>query len=117
MSGSIHYFDYKSDAGTDYFVRMDKSNGLVVGNVQLASNTRPGVPRNIEPRYAIYRSLDRKVTRKIIIGSNAANVVSTLPQTFSDPAISATGSSPVYLSAFVPERTKLASVVDTGLLT
>lgn len=116
MAGSIHFFQYTADNGQTYHVRMDKSNGLVVGNPQLSNNTFTGVPRNITPRFAFYKSVDGKVTRRVVISSNAANIVATLPQSFTDPVISANGSGAVFLSAFSPERTKLPQTTDTGLL-
>ena len=117
MSGSIFDFNYKTDAGQDCFVRMDKSNALIVSNTANNSATVPGVPANVTPRFATYRSLDNKVTRKIIVGSNTTNVVANLPASFSDAYIAATGSNPVFLASFSPERRRLPQITDTGLTT
>lgn len=116
MSGSIHNFIYQAGNGQDYAVRMDKSNGLIVGNAQLG-NELPGLPANIQPRYALYQSADGKVSRKIIVCSRAPNVLGNLPQSFTDPYINATGSSPVFLKFFSNEKVSIYSTTDTGLTT
>lgn len=114
MAGSIADFIYQAGNGEDYWMRTDKSNSILMGNQPVQTTARPGVPRSIEMRYAVYQSIDNKVTRKIPIGSRTANITN-LPQSFSDAVINANGSGAVYLRRFVAEEFALPNTVDTGL--
>lgn len=70
MAGSLKYFVYTTDEGDDFGLKADESNTEAVnGAVQDfpagAPPTLYTLPRNVQPRYLTYRSVDGTVTRKI----------------------------------------------------
>lgn len=69
MSGSIKWFDYTTDGGDVFGIRMDESNGELVGNTDTGAT--PGsiyaLPSNIKPRTATYISPDGRTRREVVI--------------------------------------------------
>lgn len=116
MAGSIKWFKYTSDTGQEFGISMDESNGEAVSNSDVtgADAGLLALPRNIKPRYAVYRSTDGRYTRKIPV-TNRTATVATLPATITiDPegAVSETLS----LAFFQGERVvRIVRADDTGL--
>jgi hypothetical protein len=83
MAGSRKWFLYTTNGGTNYALNMDESNGEAVGNTDLTSANNPNIalPRNIKPRYALYRSDDGKTSRKIPVTANNVDLAD-LPANF-----------------------------------
>lgn len=78
MAGSLKWFKYETDNGDSFGVLMDESNGEAVGNQDFVVSdylvVRYALPRNVEPRYALYRTQDGKQTAKIILTDPAASI-------------------------------------------
>jgi hypothetical protein len=94
MAGSIKYFKYTTTGGTDYGIRMDESNGIAVGNTDVVAADLPlqELPKNITPRYVLYRSANGLTTRKIPVTANNVDVTD-LPATITvaSPIVAAAG--------------------------
>jgi hypothetical protein len=79
MAGSIHNFNYYTDANTKFIVRMDESNGKAIGNEEMNETLSfVGLPKNLTPRYVVYRSNDGRTKRKIVISKKDTNVPATI---------------------------------------
>lgn len=87
MAGSLKYFKYTTSGGTAYALKMDESNGVAVGNTDVVAADLPLVelPRNIKPRYCLYRSADGLTTRKIPVTANNVDLAA-LPANFQVPS-------------------------------
>lgn len=118
MAGSLKDFKYTTGDGRNFAVKMDESNGEAVGNADMLladEGDLDRLPRNIEPRYAIYRSLDGRVTRKVIITNPAANIT-TLPTSFDVSSIDGNPAVAVILTSFKGEnQSRIPTARDTGL--
>ena len=75
MAGSLDEFEYISDDGDSYWVRCDVSNANAIQSPARPIEGTVGLPKNIKPRYVLYRSADNLYQRKIIVLSN-----DTLPE-------------------------------------
>lgn len=118
MAGSLKYFVYTTSGGSTYPIRMDESNGEAVGNSDLTDSstlTGQGLPRNISPRYALYRSLDGLTTRKIPVTANNVDL-EDLPASFTvaSPVVGGTDIT-VYRQSLAGEVQRAALPADTGL--
>ena len=84
MAGSIKTFQYEDNNGNFWAVNMDESNGEAVGNTDFtdASTAEFFLPRNVEARYANYRSADGLYNRTIIVTDPNATT-SSLPSQIS----------------------------------
>lgn len=116
MAGSIRWYVYTSDAGTDFAIQADKSN---IAAVNASGASAPGalplaaVPRNIRPRYALFSDTTGTITRKVVLlkpsdVANLSNTASFVPQ-----GETAT----VRLSSLVGEKITLPKLADTGQTT
>lgn len=116
MAGSIKYFKYTSDDGTDWALRMDESNGEAIGNADLGvldTGLINEIPKNIEPRYALYRNLASGYQRKIVVCDKDENA-GTLPETLTLKTDG--GDLPFWLSYFRGEAyRRVPTSVDSGL--
>jgi hypothetical protein len=116
MAGSVKYFKYTSDDGTDYALRMDESNGEAIGNADLGvldTGLINEIPKNLEPRYALYRNLATGYQRKIVVCDRTANA-STLPATLTLKTDS--GDVSFWLSYYRGEAyRRVPTSVDTGI--
>jgi hypothetical protein len=70
MSGSIKWFVYTTDAGTDFAIKLDESNTEFI-NAGTQDFPNGGIlinaiPKNIKPRYLRFRSPDGATTRKCV---------------------------------------------------
>ncbi len=120
MAGSLKYFVYTTNGGSTYPIRMDESNGEAVGNTDLtdanaSTLTGQSLPRNITPRYALYRSADGNTTRKIPITANNVDL-EDLPANFTvaSPVVGGTDIT-VVRQSLVGEVQRAALPADTGL--
>lgn len=113
MAGSIKWFVYTTDAGDDFGVRMDESNGELVGNIDVGATGAPSyaLPKNIRPRVARYRSLDGNYQRNIVVSTVAQ--LDTLAATITINVIG--GTVDLVLSRTVGEVTERIVGTDTGL--
>lgn len=70
MAGSIKWFVYTTDSGEDFALKLDESNTEALnGGVQdfpAVAPTQFALPRNVKPRYVIYRNAAATITRKVI---------------------------------------------------
>lgn len=119
MAGSLKDFVYTTADGRNFAVNMDESNGEAVGNADMTTaqdGTLDRLPRNITPRYAIYRSLDGKVSRRVTICSNTATIA-TLPVSFDVSSIDGNPAVAVILTSLNGEvARRIPTGRDTGLL-
>lgn len=78
MAGSLKWFKYETDNGDTFGILMDESNGEAVGNDDFVAGdylvVRYAVPRNVEPRYALYRTQDGKQTARIPLTDPGASI-------------------------------------------
>lgn len=116
MAGSIKFFKYTTNGGTEYAIKMDESNGIAVGNTDLVDADLPIIelPRSIIPRYVLYRSADNLTTRKIPVTANNIDL-DGLPATITvaSPIVAAAG---IVLNrqSLLGEIQKPVIAVDTG---
>jgi len=119
MAGSRKWFRYTSDDLRVFAINMDESNGEAVGNADMAiadDGTLDTLPRNIKARYAMYRSLDGTVTRKVTVTSATATIA-TLPVSFDVASIDGNPAVAVILTSYTGEaQTRIPTGRDTGLL-
>ncbi len=118
MAGSLKWFQYTTDSGDDFGIYMDESNGEAVGNADFAPLVSDSViyalPRNVQPRTALYRSIDGKVSRRIAVTDPAATVAS-LPAALTVAAIDGNPAYQLNLTLFRGEEVKRIVGFDSGL--
>lgn len=117
MAGSIKWFEYTTDAGDTFALKMDESNGEAVGNVDYSATSTAtfALPRNIQPRVARYTSADGLYARSICVGSNTATPA-TLPQTIEGNISGSAGTITLSLASYTGEKfTAIPRAGDTGL--
>lgn len=117
MAGSIKTFEYTTNGGDVFAIRMDESNGEAVGNQDYtdASTAQFFLPRNIEARYATYGSSDALYTKRIVLTDPAASTA-TLPATISVQDGNG-GSVTLSLTSITGERAKvIPRPEDTAIL-
>lgn len=78
MAGSLKWFKYETDNGDTFGILMDESNGEAVSNDDFVAGdylaVRYAVPRNVEVRYAIYRTQDGLQSARIPLTNPAASL-------------------------------------------
>lgn len=118
MAGSIKWFIYTTDDGTDFALEADESNieAFSAGTQDYPDTGTPpifAVPRNVRPRYAVFQSPSgqRRITVPVITQAiyNALNGTSTIPDPISAAAPDLT------LLYKRPEIIRLPKGSDTGL--
>lgn len=72
MAGTMGRFDYISDNGTTYEIRLDSSNAAVVGAV--AATSVLSKPSNIKPRYILAQHPTTGRERKLVVCDPAAAI-------------------------------------------
>ena len=117
MAGSRKWFRYTTSGGDVFALNMDESNGEHVGNEDVTglASALVSLPRNIRPRFCVYRSADGRYTRKIPVSSPAAGI-DDLPTTLSVTPEGGGTAVTLNLSYFQGERiTRIPTGADTGL--
>lgn len=77
MAGSLKYFVYVTDNGDNFAIFQDESNGEALENDDYSltdTDVKYMLPRNIKPRAATYRSVDGRMSRKIVVCSNTKSI-------------------------------------------
>lgn len=121
MAGSLKYFVYTTDTNNDFGILQDEDWGELMSNPDVATNPAGvyGLPRNLEPRYATYRSVSGKRSVRIVISDPAVST-DDLPSTLvvtpargesSDDA----DDNAMYLSALKGEQYTPIIAIDTGI--
>jgi hypothetical protein len=117
MAGSIKWFEYTTDGGDTFAIKMDESNGEAVGNTDYSSSSTAtyALPRNVVPRTARYTSADNAYQRTIPVtesGTSSADLPATIAAEVSGSATPVTLS----LASFTGERfNAIPKAADTGL--
>jgi hypothetical protein len=118
MAGSLKWFKYTTDAGDDFGIFMDESNGELVGNTDFAAADNDTIvyalPRNVRPRTALYRDSTGRVNRRIVVTDPEATI-STLTSSFVVPAQDNNPAATMQLQSFRGEEVRRLVSVDTGL--
>lgn len=94
MAGSIKFFKYTTNGGTNFAIKMDESNGVAIGNTDVVAADLPlqELPRNIIPRYVLYRSIDGLTTRRIPVTANNVDLTDLAATiTVASPIVAAAG--------------------------
>lgn len=116
MSGSLRWYVYTSDAGTDFSILADKSNIAAVnasGAAAPASLPLAAVPRNIKPRYALFSDTTGTITRKVVLLKPSDVTALSSTASFTPQGETAT----VRLSSLRGEKITLPKLADTAQTT
>lgn len=119
MAGSKKYLVYTTDDGTDFALLSDESNieAVNAGTQDYVNGLtiKYCLPSNVQPRQAVFRSLDGRRTIKCTVLTRtiydglAGGAITSIPDPFTQDAV-------LYLSQLIPEvLTLLPKAVDTGL--
>lgn len=115
MAGSLKWFSYQSDDGTDWALFGDESNieganGNGFGGAPPGQVYKP--PANLKPRYAVYGNLAGTRNLKVPIMSqtiyNALDAFSTIPDQIGGGTLSLVRKRPEVISP-------IPTIFDTGL--
>jgi len=116
MAGSLKWFNYTDDFGTIYALYADESNVEATNTGGDYTGTPPlvdAVPRNVNPRYAVYGTTDglRSIKIPILTPSDYQGLAAAHP-TIPDPI---TTTLTLVLLRIRPEVRRLPIAYDTGL--
>lgn len=116
MSGSRKTFEYTDTLGNKWAVDMDESNGEAVGNTDFSETSTATffAPRNIDLRYANYRSADGKYQKPIVLTEQNA-APGNIPNSIT-VATESDGDVVLLLTGIVGERVKvIPKAADTAI--
>jgi hypothetical protein len=119
VAGSIKWFIYTTDSGTDYAIKLDESNTEAVnGSTQdfvTGLATKDALPRNIKPRAVYYTNAARtRTVRCVALTQSIYNgLVGGGVPTITDPI--ASGTNTLGLIRAKGEQIQLPIPLDTGL--
>ena len=74
MAGRLGYYNYTTDDGGSYVVKMDATNAALVGNVAATGTDNVKLPPNYVPRYVTLSAIvaisgvQVKLSRTIVVG-------------------------------------------------
>lgn len=117
MAGSLKWFLYTTDAGTQFAIKLDESNTEEVngatGDFINTSTVIDALPRNIRPRQAFYSNSDgtRTIAITVLTPTIYSTVVTDTP-TIDDPVA---GQGTLSIVRIRAERIQLPFSQDTGL--
>lgn len=113
MVGSKRWFRYVSDGLGNFAINLDESNteATNTGGATSASPPAAGLPRNIEPRYGLFRSLDTFTQRKVVYLDPESFNLAGPGDTFTPQGTTTA----VFLSYKRGEAQRVARTDDTGL--
>jgi hypothetical protein len=118
MAGSLKWFVYTTDAGTDFAINLDESNTEQVNGATqdyvAGIAIQYSLPRNVTPRYAVYSTADRTRTIKCVaLTQTIYGGIITNKTSITDPI---GGQQTLNLVRLVPEKIRRLPVAfDTGL--
>lgn len=118
MAGSLKWFVYTTDDGTDFAIKLDESNTEAVnGSTQdyvAGVAFRYSIPRNLRPREAVYRNgTGTRTIRCVCLTQSIYNGVTANVTSITDPIA---GQGTLGLVRITPERiSPLPFANDTGL--
>lgn len=118
MAGSKKWFVYTTDQGDDFALLADESNTEALNGATQdfvpGLTLRYAVPRNIEPRAAVYTNLEgTRTIRCYALTQSIYNNIANNAQTIDDPI---TQGGTLALARLEPERIRLLPIAaDTGL--
>ena len=118
MAGSLKWFEYATNDGQNFAVKMDESNGEAVGNIDYSATSTAifALPRNITPRRVRYTSSDGLYARTVIVGVASASAT-TLPATISAEVSGSATPVTLSLAGFKGEEfNAIPRAEDTGIL-
>lgn len=116
MAGSIKWFVYTTDNGTDFALSADESNveAVAAGTQDYVTGLSIvfAIPRNLTPRYLYYESADGNRTIRVPVLTQALfNGAAANVPTIVDPI----GAGNLTLARQSPEKIRLPKPNDTGL--
>lgn len=111
MAGGRSDFTYTTDAGVTYAINMDTSNANVATNTP-AGNGTDFLPRNIKPRFAVYK--DQTGIRTRVIPVSTAAKLAAMPLTFDGGDES--GTVTFTLQYTRGEKARRSRSVNTGII-
>lgn len=110
MAGSIRWFPYTMDNGDIFGIKADESNTEAVNGTSIGVPASIySIPKNIKPRYGLFRSADGLTTRKCYFTSRETYDAAGIGTTISVNGVT------LYLSRKVGEIVSSAKTIDTGL--
>jgi hypothetical protein len=117
MAGSIKWFVYTADDDTQFVLKADESNVEAVngatGDYGNATEVKYAVPKNVSPRYAVYRNNagTRNVKIPVLTPAIYSGITADVPS-ISDPLDE---TQTLTLVRIRPEQITIPFAVDTGL--
>ena len=124
MAGSLKFFLYDDDQGGTWAMNRDESNieNVVVDDATVditltnVVDRRYQIPRNLRPRYAVFREVGGLATRKVTIPTPAIYNALVTGDTLVALRSFSEGGIQFQLQSVVPERiTPVVVDIDTGI--
>jgi hypothetical protein len=115
MAGSLKYFRYTADDGTNFALLADESNIETVNDTETQPITpavKYKVPSNLKARTATFQSADGLIRREVVVLNTTR--FGALDGTFS--YTDGTSGVAVFLRSLNGERVQLPGLSDTGQL-
>lgn len=117
MAGSIKWFVYTTDNGTQFAIELDESNTEALNGSDGDYDNNTGVifsvPKNLTPRYAYYQSSDgTRTIRAVALTQATYNDLLTNTRNIPDPIDT---SQNLNLVRVRPEKIRIPYPQDTGL--
>lgn len=117
MAGSIKWFRYETDNGSEFAIELDESNTEAINGTEQdfvdATTLIFALPKNIIPRYAFYESADKnRVIRCVALTRAIYNSLVTNVRNIPDPI---DPDETLTLVRIRPEVIRLPYPQDTGL--
>jgi len=114
MAGSLKYFTYTADDGSNFALLADESNVEAVNGAEVAAitaATKYKLPGNVTPRSATFQNSDGTIRRKVVVLNDAALALQVPGYNFIDQSSGVA----VFLRRVDGESIQLPNLADTGL--